>query len=139
MHLFKSHQISMKCYPVVRFMSIMSGKFMKIRWIPFISHFEDIQEEPPNMCVWNASILVLIFHSICCNVFARTVANLPEKYVNITILPIFKSLVCLHHMHILSDLSHEENLTLFLCYLSPFCQLWSIEIHWYHVPKAYEE
>jgi hypothetical protein len=28
---------------------------------PFQCPFEDIQEEQPNLCVWNATILVLVF------------------------------------------------------------------------------
>jgi hypothetical protein len=39
----------------------ISGKFIKIRWIPFIFHLDMIKEEPLNMRVWNATILVLIF------------------------------------------------------------------------------
>jgi hypothetical protein len=39
----------------------MSKKFILSRWIPFIFHLEEIKEDPPCLCVWNGTILVLIF------------------------------------------------------------------------------
>jgi hypothetical protein len=44
-------------------MGNMSKKFINSRWIPCICHLEDIQEEPPDLCVLNATILVVI---LCC-------------------------------------------------------------------------
>jgi hypothetical protein len=41
-------------------MGNISKKNIKSRFIPFVYHLEDIQEEPHNMCVQNATILVLI-------------------------------------------------------------------------------
>jgi hypothetical protein len=38
----------------------MSKKFIKIRWFPFICQSEEVKEEPPNIRMWNATILVLL-------------------------------------------------------------------------------
>jgi hypothetical protein len=46
---------------VVSFMGNLAEKFMKSRWIPFIFHWDVIQEELHNVCVWNATILLMIF------------------------------------------------------------------------------
>jgi hypothetical protein len=56
---------------IVYFMGNMSKKVIKSRWITGICHLEDIQEEPPTLCVWNAAVLVLIFLIVCPNLFAR--------------------------------------------------------------------
>jgi hypothetical protein len=40
-------------------MGKMSEKFIMSRWIPFICNVDMIQEELPNMCVCNVTILVL--------------------------------------------------------------------------------
>jgi hypothetical protein len=60
-------------------MGEMSEHFKNSRWTPFIYHLDDIQEESPYMCVWNATILVLIFLIICPNLFARYVSDIPKK------------------------------------------------------------
>jgi hypothetical protein len=41
-------------------MGKLSGKFIKSRWIIFIPLSSMIHEEQRNMCVWNATILVLL-------------------------------------------------------------------------------
>jgi hypothetical protein len=45
--------------------------FILGRWIPAVCHLEEIEQEPPTMCVWNATILVLIFIIMCPNLIAR--------------------------------------------------------------------
>jgi hypothetical protein len=50
---------------VVLIMGKLSGKVKEKRWIPFIYHWAMIQENQPNSCVWNATILVII----CCSFF----------------------------------------------------------------------
>jgi hypothetical protein len=42
---------------IVKFMGVISEKFGKSIWIPFICHLEEIQEDPPTVCVWNATIV----------------------------------------------------------------------------------
>jgi hypothetical protein len=42
-------------------MGNMSENFIKSRWIPFIWYLEKIREEVHTLCVWNGTIVVLIF------------------------------------------------------------------------------
>jgi hypothetical protein len=39
----------------------MSGNFLKSKWIPLICHLAIIQDDAREFCVWNATILMLIF------------------------------------------------------------------------------
>jgi hypothetical protein len=43
-------------------MGNMAANFVKSRWIPLFCHLEEIQEEPPTMCVCNTTIVVLILN-----------------------------------------------------------------------------
>jgi hypothetical protein len=58
-------------------MGTMSEVFIKSRWIPFICYSEDTEEEPPNLCLRNATIVVLIV--LCCNATSREVDKLTDK------------------------------------------------------------
>jgi hypothetical protein len=52
-------------------MGNMSEKYLKSIWISLICHLEEIQEEPPTLCVCNATMLVMVLCIMSPNVFAR--------------------------------------------------------------------
>jgi hypothetical protein len=71
-------------------MAKMFKKFIISGWILFICHLEEIKQEPPTMCVWNDTILVLILLILSRYLFARWVANFADKkYVKIIAYPNF--------------------------------------------------
>jgi hypothetical protein len=39
-------------------MGKMSEKFIMSRLIIFISHYDEIEEEPPSMCVWSCTMYI---------------------------------------------------------------------------------
>jgi hypothetical protein len=57
----------------------MSEVFIKSRWIPFICQSEEIKEEPPNMCLWNTTIVVLMLYVSCPNATSMEVDKLTDK------------------------------------------------------------
>jgi hypothetical protein len=55
----------------------MSQNFINSRWIPLIYQSEEIKEDPPNLCIWNAAILVMI--CVCPDDTSREADKITDK------------------------------------------------------------